>query len=272
MKRPFALSVALLASAQLVTLSTPAFAQGPDTSPSGGTTQPAPAQPPSSSAPSGAAPAGTGTAPSDTGAPSGAAPAAPATTEGTVEVHVESSVKVNLERRSGEGAPWEFACESPCDQRLSATDQYHVVGTGLNDSKPFYLDSTKGDKITLNILPGDKRKSKIGMYILIGGAVFLVTGIIIIAAGSSNHFESDGSLSGSRLNAVALGTTFGIVGIAGGLFGTAWWLGNQASRVGGDVTKPQPARGSLPPSTTAGLRTPDVTPAAFTVPLFSRSF
>ena len=276
--RPFALSLALVASAQLVLSTTPALAQGPTTpsspsSPPPATAPTAPPAAPSTPPATGATPAG------DTGAPAPtegtAAPATPATApsaEGTVEVHINAPSKINLERRSAADAPWEFVCESPCDARVPATDQYRVVGANLNDSAPFYLDAAKGDKLTIGVAPGEKNKEKIGLYVLIGGAVFFVTGIIVIAAGQPNRWDSDGTLSGSRANALAGGITLMTLGVAGAVFGGAWMWGNAHSRVGGDTVKPSPARGSLPPASTAGLRTPDLAPAAFTIPVFAHTF
>ncbi len=44
-------------------------------------------------------------------------PAAPAAQagDGLVKIHIATKELVSLEHRSGPGAPWQFACETPCD-------------------------------------------------------------------------------------------------------------------------------------------------------------
>jgi hypothetical protein len=268
--RSFGLSLALVASAQLVVLTSPAFAQGPADSPPPPAPATAPSTPPPSTPPP-SAPA-PGTTDSSTPTPATAAAAPPVVAEGTVVVHINSPAKVNLERRGAVNAPWEFACEAPCDQRLPATDQYRIVGTNLNESDAFYLDAAKGDKLTLEVAPGEKNKQKIGLWVLIGGAVFFVAGAIVIAAGSSNQFDQDGTLSSSRSNALAGGVTLMLVGVTGAIFGGAWMWGNSRSHVGGDTMAPAPVRGSLPSVVNTGMRMPTVAPVAFSIPVLAGSF
>ena len=111
--RSVGLGLAFAATVQFVLVSTPAFAQGPATDDTGKT----PAAAPAAATPSSATPA--------------AAPAA-----GKVTVHIQSSSPVSLEHRAPGQSAWQFVCGSPCDQAISTTDEYHIVGTGLNDSKP----------------------------------------------------------------------------------------------------------------------------------------
>src|SRR5262249_25503445 len=157
--RTLGICASILASAQLLIVS-PAFAQD------------APTTPP----PADATPADTATTPPAT-PPSDVAPSA----DGQVEVHIESAKQVNLERR--EGATWQFVCTSPCDQKVSVSSEYRVMGTDLNESKPFMLDSSKG-KVTLNVIPGYHNKQQQGLYILIGAGVVTVGGILTILIGS----------------------------------------------------------------------------------------
>lgn len=249
--RSFALTLALVASSQLVLASTPAWAQGP--------TAPPPATP----------------ATTDTAAtpPTTPAPAAPRATDGTVQVHVESTLKVNLERRTATTAAWEFVCESPCDQRTAVGYEYRVTGKNVNDSRPFQLDTSKGDTVVVRVAPGEKDKERLGTYVLIGGGALIVAGIIIMAVGvhPSQTFRDDGTTNNTNWDVLTVGTAMIVGGVVGGLVGSAFVINNGHSRAGGDVQAAPPARGSLPLPQT-GMRTPGPVAPQLIVPLFSTTF
>jgi hypothetical protein len=229
--RSLALSLALAASAQIVLATTPAWADPPSDAP-----------PP--------------------------APAA-ATADGTVLVHIETHERGNLERRSAPGGAWEFACEAPCDKRLPVGDQYHFVGAGVNESRVFNLDGSRGDRVVLYLGGGDKQREKIGKWTVVGAGALFVAGILTIAIGShpSHTFQADGTTNNSNFNVLAVGTSLIVVGLAGGLFGGAWWYGNSRSHVTGDVLGAPPARGSLPPAQQTGMRMPVPAAQTFEVPV-----
>jgi hypothetical protein len=196
-----------------------------------------------------------------------------ASTDGTILVHVDSPSKVSLERRSSPSASWEHACESPCDGRLPVGDQYRVVGTGMNESNPFTLDASKGDRAVLLVAPGTKQKAKIGEALLIGGAVVLVGSVVFgaIAACPSCTFQTrNGGLTDTtNTDVIGVATGLAVGGLATGIFGAAWWVDNQHSRVSGAVQAAPPARGGLDPAHLAGMRAPmPVMTQAFTVPVF----
>jgi hypothetical protein len=270
--RSFALTLALVASGQLVLLSTPAWAQQPPPP-----STDAPPAPPPPAAPAAEAPA----------APAAEAPAAPAHTDGTVEVHVESTNWwMSLEHRSGPNAPWEPACEEKCDKRLPVADDYRVVGIGLSPSRPFNLDASKGDKLTLKIVVGEHRKEKVGMWILIGGGALIVAGILTIAIGShpSQTFQADGTTNDTNFDVLTVGTTLILGGLIGGIYGGATWYNNSHSHVGGDsvgapTAEPKDQASLIPPKPVfwgsteqTGMRMQGSVAPIFQIPIINRSF
>jgi hypothetical protein len=237
--RSFALTLALVASGQLVLLTTPAWAQQPP--PPDAPAPPAPPAPPPPPAP-----------------PAAVIVEAPAHTDGTVEVHVDSTNWwMSLEHRSGPNAPWEPACEEKCDKRLPVADEYRVVGVGLSPSRPFTLDGSKGDKITLKVVVGEHRKEKVGMWVLIGGGALIVAGILTIAIGShpSETFQADGTTNNTNFDILTVGTGLIVGGLIASIYGGATWYNNTHSHVGGDtIGAPGPV--SKDPKDDASLLSP----------------
>jgi hypothetical protein len=254
--------LALLASSALVLASTQAFAQAAPT-----TGQDAPAPATVVTVPATATPVVV-TAP--TGSTVEVSTTVAASTDGTLLVHIDSPQKVSLERRSSPSAAWEHACESPCDGRLPVGDQYRIVGTGMNDSNPFTLDGSKGDRAVLLVAPGTKQKAAIGEGLLIGGAVLLVGAVVFGAIGAcpSCTFQANGTTDTTNTDVIGAATGLAVIGLATGVFGAAWWVDNSHSRVSGAVQAAPPARGGLDPALVAGMRgpMPGMT-QAFTVPV-----
>jgi hypothetical protein len=216
-----------------------------------------------------------------------APPAPPVTathvSDGTVEVHIESRDKmVLLEHRIGPSAPWEAACEGSCDKRLPVSDEYRVLGTGLNDSRAFNLDGTK-DRVVLKVVAGEHKRETIGKIILIGGGALIVAGILTIAIGShpSETFQADGTTNNTNFDILTAGTALILGGLVGGVYGGATWYNNRHSHVGGDVQGNTPTRdprdvnkedASIPRPELTGMRTPAPMAPIFQIPLINRSF
>jgi hypothetical protein len=238
--RSVGLGLAFLAGIQFVVVTTPAFAQdpapAPDKSPAAApAAAPAPAAGASDKA---AAPADSAPATDKAAAPATTAPAANAVASGMVTVHINSPKPVSLEKRSGSTSPWQHVCNSPCDSATPTSDEYQIVGTNLNDSKPFILDSSEGDKITLDVTPGVHAKENAGKWILGGGIVFIAGGVITLAAGSKNTPPggNDGVVTNhSNMDAISVGTALILVGIIGGLGGTSLLVDNAHTKVEGAV-------------------------------------
>jgi hypothetical protein len=254
--RSVGLGFAFAASFQLVLASTPAFAQPPAAAPD---------------APAKDAPA--------------AAPAtpAPAATPGTVTVHVNAPQKVSLEHRAAGHETWDFACNSPCDQALSSTDEYRIVGAGLNESHAFKLDTSNGDKITLDVTPGTHSKYTTGEWVLIGGGVFIVGGVVALLAGSSSNAVqgADGTVTSSKnTNWIFVGTSLIVAGVIGGLVGGSFMYDNAHTHVDGGtpVDEKKTNEGVSLKVTASRAPTwhedtgPTITAVPNIVPLFQRSF
>jgi hypothetical protein len=214
-----------------------------------------------------AAPANPSPSP-DTSAP--AAPAA-APAAGSITVHVDSPKPVSLEHRANASTAWEHVCEAPCDQAVAVGDQYRIVGTDLNESNPFMLDSSKGDKVSLKIGPGEIKKQRIGTYVLIGGGVLFLGGVIggLAASHPGETFTADGTTNNSNWTAIIVGTSLAVVGLSGALFGGAWYVNNAHTRVGGDVQAAPPATGQNPTPPRTGLRSELPVASVSTIPVFT---
>jgi hypothetical protein len=193
------------------------------------------------------------------------APAAPAA--GTVRVHIDAPEGIPLERRSAANAPWEHACNAPCDEPQPVSYEYRFGATTTSpESQPFALDARKGDALTIKAEPADSKKKKYAPYVLIGSAVVAVTGIVIIAAGvrPSETFGSDGATHHSNINLITAGTLLLAAGATGGIVGASWYLKNNATQAGGDVQRiPEPSKAGATPAPRG---------AAFMLPVWSGTF
>lgn len=267
------------ASFPLMLVSSSAFAQGP--------AAPASAPPPPAAAPAPAPAAATVVVTTPAAPPpvTVVAPAAPAPAvvvvdkpvplaDGLVEVHIQTKELVTLEHRSGPGAPWQAACDTPCDARLPAGDQYRVIGAGLNDSEPFALTSPKGDVVTVHVAPGFKKRAKIGEALTIGGGVVLVGAVVIglVAADPGKTFNADGSTNNYNWDVIAVGTGIALAGLTTAIFGGSWWYNNATTRVAGDVQGDQPAHGGLEPRYQMGMRMGGPAIPTYSTSIFSTSF
>jgi hypothetical protein len=220
--RNLGICASILAVSNIVAFTSPAFAQ--DT-----------AKPSDEKAPAEATPA----KPADAPAPAADAPS-PAGDDALVAVHVDSPVPVSLERRAPGGTTWENVCTTPCDVKTSRFSEYRIVGTDLNASKPFMIDGTK-EKVNLSVSPGSKARADVGLYILVAGGVVTIAGIAVmfLSAGKDDVFQSqsDGQTHNSYLNSLFFGGALVMTGLAAGIFGAGWMLGNKNSDVSGDVSK-----------------------------------
>jgi hypothetical protein len=201
---------------------------------------------------------------------------APKGADGSVEIHIATKELVTLEHRAGPGTPWQFGCETPCDARLPGADEYRVVGSGVNESKPFVLTTPKGDVVKISVAPGVKSKAKIGEVLTFTGAVMAV-GALVIGIGASDPnsvFTSNGgnNTNNYNWNVIAVGTTIGVVGLVTGIVGGAYWYDNSSTRVAGDVQGDQPARGSAEPRYQTGMRVNAPSAPVYGAPIFSASF
>ena len=194
-----------------------------------------------------------------TPAPAAAAPAPPANPPGTVVVHINSARAVSLEKRSSGTSAWEHVCNSPCDAATSVNDEYQIVGEDLNDSVPFILDGSHGEKITLDVTPGVHNKAARGGWILAGGAVLTVGGIVTLVAGSkSNYVAGDGGVGTSNSNTdwIFVGSALVLAGVVAGLTGGAFMYDNAHTKVEGAI-------GAVPDKKTDGKGQVQVTAMRF---------
>ena len=173
-----------------------------------------------------------------------------ASTDGTVMVKMKSDKPVTLQRRSGESGSWETVCSSPCETRAPVGDQYQVTGEGLNPSKPFMLNASKGT-VNLDVVVGEKRDATTGLVVLGVGGALVIAGVIVIAVagGTKGGISGQGNDSGTthlgNTNAFFVGGGLIFAGLAAGIYGGATYLNSKSSSVEGDVAKPGPARGAL---------------------------
>jgi hypothetical protein len=192
--------------------------------------------------------------------------------EPSVKVHVDADANgkgVALEKRSAQNAAWEHACDAPCDVKLPVTWEYRFAASGESpESKPFKLATKDGDKeITIKAELADKKKKDRGLYVLIGSAAVALGGIVVFIAGihPSHTFADDGSTRDVNYNVATIGSLMLAGGVAGGIVGGSWYLGNSATQAGGavkDIDAPSNKTGSVPAPT--GV--------SFVLPLWSGTF
>ena len=242
------LSLAFLATVNVLVVSTPAFADD----------SPAPASEPAAAE----------------------APAPAVKPDGMVMLHINSPEPVELERRQGEVGAWEHVCTSPCDRNVPLFDQYRIAPAGdINESKPFLIDAANKDQVTLGVDPGRKTKSTVGTYILVAGVATAVTGVIVAVAGTagSNNIGNDGTTHHAFINTAFVGSALILVGVGATLVGAAWRINNHHSYVGGDVAKPPAETNEKTAARDAVFVTPQAeqmaskTPA-FVFPVFTKNF
>jgi hypothetical protein len=212
-------------------------------------------------------------------APPGQAPttvvAAVPVVDGKVEVHIQTKELVTLEHRSGPDGAWQFGCQTPCDTRLPAGDQYRVVGEGLNESEPFALTSPNGDVVKISVSPGLRKRERTGEILTLAGAAVFVGAVVVglAAANPGSVFQANGSTDNYNWNVIAVGTGVAVAALTTGIVGASWWYDNSRTRVAGDVQGEPPARGANDPRFAPGLRLAgSVMPPAYTATVFTTSF
>lgn len=200
--------------------------------------------------------------------------------DGTVEVHIDSTRSVSLEKRTT--GSWEPVCAAPCDQKLAVTPEYRVVGDNVNPSEAFHLDGSKGS-VTLKIDPGVQSSAAAGTWIALGSVAVLAGGVVVMAVGMNRHADSQGQLSQGNSNAMIVGSTMALAGVVGGITGAALYFNNRQTGIAGDVIRTTNEKGapaadgkfnSASASRTPVWNTPkpDGMPAYVTVPVFAGTF
>jgi hypothetical protein len=192
----------------------------------------------------------------------------PSSTETLVRVHVDADGAVSLERRSAANAPWEHACDAPCDQMLPAADQYRFGATPESpESKPFVLDLKGGaTSVTIKAQLADKKKKQTGLYVLVGAGALVVGGVVVFLAGlrPSHTFDADGATHDVNWNVATVGSLLVAGGVAGGIVGGTMFFGNTQTRAGGAVRTPDaPSKSGVAPAP-AGV--------GFVMPVWTQTF
>ncbi len=145
---------------------------------------------------------------------------------------------MSLEKRSTPGSAWEHVCNSPCDVPTTTTEEYRVLGENLNDSKPFVLDASQGEKITLDVSPGVHNKAALGGWVVAGGAVLAVGGIVTLVAGSKSNYVAGDNGTGtpnSNTDWIFVGSGLLLAGVVAGLTGGALMYDNAHTKVDGAI-------------------------------------
>jgi hypothetical protein len=205
-----------------------------------------------------------------------------------IVVKIKSEQKVSLERRDGAGSPWEFVCASPCGVATPTASQYRIIGDDVNESHPFVLDtSSGGDTVTLDVTPGSHNKERTGRILLIGGAAFVIGGVITLLAGSKSSTApgDDGTATNNQnTDFISVGSAVIVAGVLLGLGGGALMYDNAHTKVEGSVGDVPERSGSGDAKPAASKRAhaaatptwhedrgPALAPGQF-VSLFQRSF
>jgi hypothetical protein len=177
------------------------------------------------------------------------APAAPAVKRvPAILVHIESPRKVALERRPSDEYEWEEVCTSPCDKPVPASDEYHVIASGMKASPAFTLDAQPGQRVVISVDPASKGWFAVGIIGGIVGAVAGIYGLLFVAFGSatSSISSTTGSSTGTGTNVTkqtgdditAVGWTVAGVGTALLVGGLILTVANWKTRTEQEVQTP----------------------------------
>lgn len=187
----------------------------------------------------------------------------------TVKVHVNTDEPVILEHRTSASAPWEFACNSPCDVPLPVAEEFRFAATSdARESEPFLLKTDKPDQdggITIEHHKSNGTLYKASPFIMAGSAAVFITGIVMATVGITKAHGTQADGSREQTNALTgAGTLLIMAGIGGGYFGVSSFINNRYSDANGDIRRlePQPSHGETAPS--RGI--------AIFVPVFSGRF
>jgi hypothetical protein len=206
--------------------------------------------------------------------------------DGKVKVHIHTKELVTLEHRPNPSAPWQHGCETPCDERFPAGDEFRIVGVGIATSNPFSLTTPKGDVVKLYVAPGVKSKAKVGEFLTFTGATLIVGALVVglAAADPSSVFNANGTTDNYNYNVIAVATTVAVAGIITGVLGGAWWYDNSRTRVAGDAQEQEPekrppnpdsdyvARRAVEPEAPTGMRAATPVRESYSAPLFVTHF
>lgn len=180
---------------------------------------------------------------------------ATASADWTVRVHVSTDEPVALEHRTAENAPWEFACNSPCDVNLPVADEFRFAETSdARASEPFLLKTDKPDAngaITVEHHKSSGALFRASPYIIASSVAVFITGIVMTTIGVTKAHGTLGDGSREQTNALTgAGTLLIMAGLGGGYFGVSSYVNNKYSDVNGDVRRlvPQPSHGDTAPS------------------------
>jgi hypothetical protein len=207
------------------------------------------------------------------------APAPSGLTSG-IRVHIDSPSDVELQYRegvrgSGNKAPWETVCTSPCDRQMSTQGQYRIVGDGARPSREFMLPSA-GGTVTLSVSPASTGWFVGGIILMSVGGVTMLVGLFI---GLVASLVSTVDSSGTSQDWATGGWTACGIGAAGLILGMFATFGNVHSGVTvGNGESSGEAQGS-PWAHVATWRGPSFSqqqrlapPPVVGVPLYSTSF
>jgi hypothetical protein len=144
---------------------------------------------------------------------------------------------VQLYRRPQGRSGFEHACSSPCDMDLPLGDDYHLIGSGMPQTKDFSLQGSPGDRVTLAVSP-PSIGGILGGGTLIGvGSMVMYIGALVALAGSG---ESDSTCVNGRCSSSSSGggaVSGGLIALAVGAGATALGTALLIGSMGTDVNQ-----------------------------------
>jgi hypothetical protein len=112
-----------------------------------------------------------------------------------VHVHIDTRKVVQLYRRPAGGSGFVHACQSPCDMELPLGDEYHLIGSGISQTKDFHLQGSQDDQVTLTVNGPSAGGMLAGGTLAVGGSIAMYMGALAALSGLGETCGSTSSYS-----------------------------------------------------------------------------
>ncbi len=137
-------------------------------------------------------------------------PAAPTLAQHTV-VHVENGSGVAIEQQVGDWE-WVVVCDGACDRALPTFATYRINGSDLRPSRPFQLEPSSGEPVSLHVSRASYSLSALGIVGVIIGGVGVIGGALALFVEAVKE-ECSNCLTGWA-NTTGLNTAWTVIGLS----------------------------------------------------------
>ena len=183
-------------------------------------------------------------------------------------VHIDAPREVSLERQVAGTKTWVEVCRAPCDQRVPASGNYRIGGSGVRASRTFVIDAGTDDRVFIEVDPSSKGWFVGGIVLTSVGGLTTIIGLFValIGAAASDLSKQDNSLTAGGLTVAGVGavaTVAGVVALVSNSKSGATVSSTPPPAGGGEASRRTPTWATATPS---GAASPVV------LPMFTTTF